>query len=139
MVERAATESHGHQGAIEAGNPIIHMFYNGIHAVNERILVVVKAELSIEAKNSCVGAKLASALELWSNKLPKSAELLCLEYTITVSTEIYLAYQSKYRRIYRAHLDKFKPPRSPPLTIGSYVRFYRDRDGVGQDLSGFLT
>ena len=129
-IEGAATEGHEHQGAVESGNRVIRMFYNRFHAVNPHVPVVVKARLAVAAKNACVGAKLATALELWSNKVPEFAALLRLDSEITVPPDIHLAYQAKQRRIHRARQSKSKPPRSPPPTVGSYVRFYRDRDGA---------
>jgi hypothetical protein len=64
-IRAVATEGHSQNGAIEAANRVLRMFFDRIVAANaviEEIAVIARA--AVKAKNACIGNKHASATEI---------------------------------------------------------------------------
>jgi hypothetical protein len=125
-----AIEGHSQNGAIEAENRVLRMFFDRIVAANavvDEIAVIVRA--AVKAKNACVGNKHASATEIWTRTIPQfSQEMLTGgSHTIAIPSDIETAFEARKARSSFARLMRERGQDPKPIREGDYVRFYRDR------------
>jgi hypothetical protein len=73
-IRAVATEGHSQNGAIEAANRVLRMFFDRIVAANAIVDgIAVISRGAVEAKHACIGTKHVSATEIWTGTIPQFA------------------------------------------------------------------
>jgi hypothetical protein len=134
-IRAAATEGHSQNGAIEAANRVLRMFFDRIVAANvvvEEIAVIARA--AVKAKNACVGNKHASATET----IPQFAEEMFTSESqaIVVPSDTQTAYEARKARSSFARLLREIGQDPKPIWEGDYIRVYRERERLVVEWTG---
>jgi hypothetical protein len=90
-----ATEGHSHNGSIEAANRVVRMFFERLFLVNGSDDGLIEAIIaaSTRFRNACIGNKAASAEEIWTGSVPKSAhDLLGVDSDASLPAELIQAF-----------------------------------------------
>jgi hypothetical protein len=100
-IRAVATEGHSHNGAIEAANRVLRIFFDRIVAANavvDEIAVIVRA--AVKVKNACIGNKHASATEIWTGMIPQFVQEMLTggSHTIVIPSDIEIAFEARKPR-----------------------------------------